>query len=95
MLVNTDVVVDLVSATEGIGQFQIVFSRDEGPSGMDRMTLRIEADDGTALPDDLAELVQRAVSLRPEIELVARGSLYDQERSIKMRRVIDLRPPAE
>jgi phenylacetate-coenzyme A ligase PaaK-like adenylate-forming protein len=95
MLVNTDVVVDLVSATEGIGQFQIVFSRDEGPSGMDRMTLRIEADDSAALPDDLAELVQRAVSLRPEIELVARGSLYDQERSIKMRRVIDLRPPAE
>jgi hypothetical protein len=47
------------------------------------------------LPNDLAELVQRAVSLRPEIELVMRGSLYDQERSIKMRRVIDLRPPAE
>jgi hypothetical protein len=31
------------------------------------------------------------VSLRPEVEFVARGALYDHERSIKARRVLDLR----
>jgi len=93
MLVNTDTVIDLVSALEGIGQFQLVFSR-EG-SEMDRMTIRIEREADSALAGDLTRRVQLAVSLRPEIEFVARGTLYDQERSIKMKRVLDLRPPAE
>jgi len=39
--------------------------------------------------------VQQAVSLRPEVEFVPRGALYDQERSIKATRVLDLRPKVE
>ena len=93
MLVNTDTVVEMVSALEGIGQFQLVFSR-EGHD-MDRMTIRIEREADAALGEDLTRRVQLAVSLRPEIEFVARGTLYDQERSIKMKRVLDLRPPTE
>ena len=93
MLVNTDTVVELVSALEGVGQFQLVFSR-EGRD-MDRMTIRLEHQHDTALGENLARRVQLAVSLRPEIEFVARGTLYDQERSIKMKRVLDLRPVAE
>ena len=42
MLVNTDVVIDVLSAVEAIGQFQIVFMRDETPGAMDRMVIRIE-----------------------------------------------------
>ena len=42
MLVNTDVVVDVLSGTEGIGQFQLVFARDQEPGAMDRMVVRIE-----------------------------------------------------
>ena len=45
------------------------------------------------LPDSASS--QRAVSLRPEIEFVPRGTLYDQEKSLKTRRVLDLRPPAD
>jgi hypothetical protein len=35
--------------------------------------------------------VREAVSLRPEVEFVARGVLYDHERAIKAKRVVDLR----
>jgi phenylacetate-CoA ligase len=94
MLVNTDVVIDVLSAIEGIGQFQLVFLRD-APDAMDRMVIRIEQDSAapvtTRVADDIVRRVREAVSLRPEIELVARGSLYDHERSIKAKRVLDLR----
>jgi phenylacetate-coenzyme A ligase PaaK-like adenylate-forming protein len=100
MLVNTDVVLDTVSALAGAGECQIVFTRED--RGMDRMTIRLErngTEDGNAdaasLRERLAKSVQQAVSLRPEIEFVARGALYDHERSIKTRRVIDLRTPVE
>ncbi|MFL6929327.1 MAG: phenylacetate--CoA ligase family protein [Xanthobacteraceae bacterium] len=91
MLVNTDLVVDTLSAVEGIGQFQIVFRREDG--AMDQLVVRIESDDGDAAP--LAEQVTRrvrdAVSLKPDVEFVSPGELYDHERSIKARRVLDLR----
>jgi phenylacetate-CoA ligase len=93
MLVNTDVVIDLLSGTPGIGQFQIVFSRETG--AMDRMLVRIEGQDDASLRDRLAAAIQQAVSLRPDIEFVAGGALYDEARSLKARRVLDLRPPVE
>jgi phenylacetate-coenzyme A ligase PaaK-like adenylate-forming protein len=99
MLVNTDVVIDVLSAVEGLGQFQVVFARDDAPGAMERMVIRIEreADEAgaAALRERLTQGVQRAVSLRPEVEFVARGALYDQERSIKARRVVDLRPKVD
>ena len=99
MLVNTDVVIDVLSAVEGIGQFQLVFARDDVPGAMDRMVIRIEREEGGAEAEALRERlivsVQQAVSLRPEVEFVPRGALYDQERSIKARRVLDLRPKVD
>jgi phenylacetate-CoA ligase len=96
MLVNTDVVIDVLSVVEAIGVFQIVSMRDDAPGAMDRMVIRIERDaDDAALRERLIAGVQRAVSLRPEVEFAARGALYDQERSIKARRVVDLRPKAD
>lgn len=96
MLVNTDVVIDVLSAVEAIGVFQVVFMRDEEPGAMDRMVIRIERDaDDAALREKLIAGVQQAVSLRPEVEFTARGALYDQERSIKARRVVDLRPKVD
>ena len=90
MLVNTDVVAETVSAVPGVGQFQIVFMRDEG--AMDRLVIRIERDASVATDGaEVARRVRAAVSLRPDIEFVARGELYDHERSIKAKRVLDLR----
>jgi phenylacetate-coenzyme A ligase PaaK-like adenylate-forming protein len=98
MLVNTDVVVETVSAIPNIGQFQVVFMRQDEPGAMDRMVIRIEQGASHAAPShaatfggEIARRVREAVSLRPEIEFVARGELYDHERSIKAKRVLDLR----
>jgi phenylacetate-coenzyme A ligase PaaK-like adenylate-forming protein len=62
------------------------------------MVIRIEREEGegaAALRERLIARVQQAVSLRPEVEFVPRGALYDQERSIKATRVLDLRPKVE
>src|SRR5262245_13945632 len=63
MLVNTDVVIETVSAMPGIGQFQIVFMRDEG--AMDRMVIRIEREAAMSDGAEVARRVREAVSLRP------------------------------
>ena len=81
MLVNTDVVVDTLSAVERIGQFQVAFMRDDaGASGHDG-----------GLREEVIRRVRAAVALRPDVAFVARGTLYDHERSIKAKRVVDLR----
>ena len=60
---------------------------------MERLVIRIERDAGAddVLREAVTQRVREAVSLRPEVEFVARGALYDHERSIKARRVLDLR----
>jgi phenylacetate-CoA ligase len=95
MLVNTDVIVDTLAAMAGIGEFQIVFAGDDRPGAMERLVIRIERETDTALAEEVTRRVRAAVSLRPEVEFVARGALYDQERSIKAKRVLDLRPKSE
>jgi phenylacetate-coenzyme A ligase PaaK-like adenylate-forming protein len=91
MLVNTDVILDTLSAVEGIGEFQIVFAASDQPGAMEQLVIRIERDADASLREDVTQRVRAAVSLRPEVEFVARGALYDQERSIKTKRVLDLR----
>ena len=95
MLVNTDIVLDYLGKIDGIGDFQIEFARDDVPGAMDSMILRLElaADDG--LTDKISTDIRTAVSMRPTLEYVARGTLYDQDKSIKLKRVIDSRPPAD
>jgi phenylacetate-coenzyme A ligase PaaK-like adenylate-forming protein len=101
MLVNTDVIQDGLSGMAGIGEFQIVFLRESREGAMDRLVIRIErqSDDKSreteALRQNVIRSVREAVSLRPEVEFVPLGQLYDHERSIKTKRVLDLRPLAE
>jgi phenylacetate-coenzyme A ligase PaaK-like adenylate-forming protein len=97
MLVNTDVILDTLSTLPAIGEYQVAFMRGEG--AMDRLVIRVErggeAADRAALADTVASRVRAAVSLRPDVEFVARGALYDHERSIKTKRVVDLREKSE
>jgi phenylacetate-coenzyme A ligase PaaK-like adenylate-forming protein len=100
MLVNTDIIQDGLSAMAGVGEFQIVFLRESRQGGIDRLVIRIERESdeprkGEAFREDVIRSVREAVSLRPEVEFVPRGQLYDHERSIKTQRVLDLRPLAE
>jgi phenylacetate-CoA ligase len=98
MLVNTDVILDALQEVNGIGQFQIAFERDLVPGAMDRLVVRIERDKRAANPalgEEVIRRVRQAVSLRPDVEFVATGALYDHERTIKAKRVVDLRKPVE
>jgi phenylacetate-CoA ligase len=91
MLVNTDVILDTLSTMAEGAEFQIVFADPPAPGGMERLVIRLERDVDAALADEVVRRVREAVSLRPEVEFVARGALYDHEQSIKARRVVDLR----
>ena len=91
MLVNTDVILDTLSAMAGVGEFQVVFAGEDRPGAMERLVIRIEREADTSLAEEVVWRVREAVSLRPEVEFVARGTLYDHERSIKAKRVLDLR----
>jgi phenylacetate-coenzyme A ligase PaaK-like adenylate-forming protein len=100
MLVNTDIVVDELMALDGISAFQIVFTREPRSDAMDQLVIRIErSENGKADDATIREIVTRrlreAISLRPEVEFVSRGQLYDHERSIKSKRVLDLRKQPE
>jgi phenylacetate-CoA ligase len=91
MLVNTDVIVDTLSAMAELGEFQLVFADAGAPNAMERLVIRIEREEDSGLRYDVIRRVREAVSLRPEIEFVARGAIYDHEQSIKTKRVVDLR----
>ena len=95
MLVNTDVILDTLSAMAGIAEFQIVFAGTGTAGAMERLVIRIEREADAALGGEVERRVRAAVSLRPEVEFVARGTLYDHERSIKAKRVVDLRTNTE
>ena len=91
MLVNTDLVADMVAALPGVSEFQIVFMRDDEPGAMDRLVIHLEHAEDARLRETAIARVRDAISLRPEVEFVPRGALYDHEQSIKTRRVVDLR----
>jgi phenylacetate-coenzyme A ligase PaaK-like adenylate-forming protein len=91
MLVNTDVILDTLAEVSGLGQFQIAFTREDAPGAMDRLVIRIEGAASGAMGEEVVRRVRQAISLRPEVEFVAAGALYDHERTIKAKRVIDLR----
>ncbi|MBX6426503.1 MAG: AMP-binding protein [Variibacter sp.] len=102
MLVNTDVILDTLASFEGIGEYQIVFRREDRPGAMDELVVRVEIETAAfdearrqTLREEIARRVRQAVSVRPEVEFAPRGSLYDHEQSIKARRVVDLRPVVE
>jgi phenylacetate-coenzyme A ligase PaaK-like adenylate-forming protein len=91
MLVNTDVILDTLSAMAEIAEFQVVFAPAPASGEMERLLIRLERDADATLREDVVRRVREAVSLRPEVEFVARGVLYDHEHAIKARRVVDLR----
>jgi phenylacetate-CoA ligase len=91
MLVNTDVILDTLSAMAEIAEFQVVFAPAPASGEMEQLLIRLERDADATLREEVVRRVREAVSLRPEVEFVARGVLYDHERAIKAKRVVDLR----
>jgi hypothetical protein len=73
----------------------VVFAAAPAPGAMERLLIRLERAADPALGEEVVRRVRAAVSLRPDVEFLAPGALYDHERSIKARRVVDLRPPSD
>ena len=101
MLVNTHLMLTLLSETKGVGEHQIEFAREDNVRAMDEMIVRVErvsSDETNSESDDfvsnISAKIKGAVSMTPRVEIVPRGSLYDSGKSIKARRVIDSRPIA-
>jgi len=106
MLINPDIIIENLSAVEGIGELQIVIRCEDRPGAMDELLVRVETsgpqeaktgmtDEKKGLQEAIARLVQQAVSVRPAVEFVPSGQLYDSGGSIKVKRIVDLRPTAK
>ncbi len=95
MLVNTDVVLDYLAKLPGVGDCQIEFAREDRAGAMDDMIVRVELPEDAALRDRITDDLRGAVSMRPTVEFVDRGTLYDQRESLKLRRIVDNRQKAD
>ena len=65
---------------------------------MDKLIVRAAASAvDPALRDRIVEIVKAACGVRPDVEIVAMSEIYDPERSMKSRRLIDRRksPPLQ
>ena len=95
MLVNTDVVLDYLASLPDVGDYQVEFAREDQPGAMDDMIVRLETEGNEALRETVTDTIRRAVSMRPTVAFVPRGTIYDQKKSIKTRRIVDSRPRPE
>jgi phenylacetate-coenzyme A ligase PaaK-like adenylate-forming protein len=97
MLVNAAVIQEVLTSLETVGEYQIVLAPGLEARAMDRLVIRLERDASLdpmaeeTLRDIVIRRVREAVSLRPEVEFVERGQIYEHEREIKTKRVLDLR----
>lgn len=95
MLINPEPVLDALSADRAIREHQLVVRKSDrhDMDSMDALVVRIEADaeHHARLAASIPELVRRIVQVRPEVEFVRPGQIYDPLASIKPRRLIDER----
>lgn len=95
MLVNPDIIFDLLSADRGIREYQLVIRKREAgdPDSMDELIVRLEAAaaEHGRLAREVPGLVSKAVMVRPEVEFAAEGEIHDPMKSVKARRLVDLR----
>ena len=92
MLINPEVVIDLMLANGAINEFQIIVDKEnsEDMLSSDRFRLLIDPSPNADL-QGLAETVRKAIGLRPIIEITPRHKIFDPEKSLKAKRLLDLR----
>ncbi|MBT3821268.1 MAG: phenylacetate--CoA ligase family protein [Nitrospinaceae bacterium] len=95
MLVNPDIIFDLLSADRGVREYQLVIQKREAgdPDSMDELIVRLEADatEHERLAREVPALISKAVMVTPEVEFAAYGEIHDPMKSVKARRLVDLR----
>jgi phenylacetate-coenzyme A ligase PaaK-like adenylate-forming protein len=94
MLINPTLLFGAVQMHGDVAEFQAVVQHEDAadPLSPDRLTLRVapagEAGDVAAR---VAASVKAAVGVSPVVEIVAKDAIYDPERSMKSKRLLDLR----
>ena len=92
MLINPESVIDLLLANGQIDEFQFVIDREDKDDALsgDRFRLLVDTGPKTDL-ENLSESVRLAIGVRPEIEITPRAKIFDPEKSLKAKRLLDLR----
>ncbi len=93
MLVDPACVAEIMLSDGSVDEFQIVLDRENprDPLSMDVMRLRVAPRAGSGPVCALREAVRAATGVRPEVEIVEAGEIYDPGASLKARRVVDRR----
>jgi phenylacetate-CoA ligase len=95
MLVNPNLVLEVLSAERAINEFQLIVRKSNisDPDSMDVLVVRLEAvpQERARLTMIIPDLVQRIIMVRPEMQFVEPGEIYDPMKSIKAKRLIDER----
>jgi phenylacetate-CoA ligase len=95
MLINPAVLLDALQSIPGIDEFQVVVKRenDADPFSMDELLVRVATAkiDWQPLLTEVISRAQNSVRVRPRVEFVAAGELYDPGRQTKAVRFVDQR----
>lgn len=93
-LINPGAIGQALVGELGVAEYQLVIDRENeaDPLSMDRLTVRVARDGAdAAFAGRVVEAVKAACGVRAEVEIVPMSAIYDPERSMKSRRVIDKR----
>ncbi len=96
-LINPEIMRDAVANTPGVVEYQFIITKEkpDDPYAMDRLLLKVGADQGVDLKNletDLVDKVRRAVELTPKVEFVAFSDIFNPGLTLKAIRIIDQRP---
>jgi phenylacetate-CoA ligase len=95
MLINPPLLMETLRAVPGVDEYQVVLTKvnPTDPFSMDDMIVRVATTrtDRDAFAAAVVDAAQRAVSIRPRIEIVALNDIYDPARDAKPTRLVDRR----
>lgn len=94
MLINPTLLAGAVQMHADVAEFQAVVDHEDpsDPLSPDRLTIRVApAGEAADLPARIGASVKAAVGVTPAVEIVAKDAIYDPERSMKSKRLLDLR----
>lgn len=96
-LINPEHIRDAVVNTQGVQEYQIVFTKedDRDPYSLDRLVVRLACMPGANADQVAADVVTRVrdvAEMRPVVEFAPPDELYNPNTTLKATRIVDKRP---
>jgi phenylacetate-CoA ligase len=102
LLVRPIALVEALARCSGIGEYQVVFTKEsrQDPFSLDRLVVRAEARDGDhpdreAREEEIKRQIYSVSEIRADVEWLDRAEIFDADATIKAKRFVDERPPLE